>query len=211
MISLVENIKKNKRLKKIVLLMLMPNGQARPRLWVRIALNRFYHKRGKHVTIRRKARLDVFPFNQFIVGRSATIEDFSVINNGLGEVSIGDNSRIGIGSTIIGPVSIGNNVILAQHVVISGFNHGYADISIPITLQDCLVKGVIIEDDCWIGANSVILPGVCIGKHSVIAAGSIVTKSVPSYTVAGGNPACIIKRYNIHNGQWEKVKEESNK
>jgi acetyltransferase-like isoleucine patch superfamily enzyme len=63
---------------------------------------------------------------------------------------------------------------------------------------------ITIQDEVWIGANAVILAGVCIGKHSVIAAGSIVTKDVPPYTVAGGNPARVLKSFNPETKQWER-------
>ena len=66
-------------------------------------------------------------------------------------------------------------------------------------------RAVIIEDDVWIGANSVILAGVSIGKHSVIAAGSIIVQNVPAYTVVAGNPGKIIKQYDFSLQQWVKV------
>jgi len=64
---------------------------------------------------------------------------------------------------------------------------------------------IIIEDECWIGANAVITAGVTIGKHSVIAAGSVVTKNIPPYSVAVGNPARVIKQYNFETKQWLRV------
>jgi acetyltransferase-like isoleucine patch superfamily enzyme len=127
-----------------------------------------------------------------------------VINNGMGDVIIGDRSRVGISSVVIGPVTIGNDVILAQHVVMSGLNHGYEDVTIPIKDQKCTVKPIRIEDECWIGANAVITSGVTIGKHSVVAAGSVVTKDVPPFSIVGGNPAKVLKQYNLQTGQWEK-------
>lgn len=87
-----------------------------------------FHKKGKGATIRKsKSRIDVFPWNQFTVGTNTLIEDFTTINNGAGDVIIGNNARIGIGSVVIGPVKLGNKVGLGQHVFISGFNHGYED------------------------------------------------------------------------------------
>ena len=62
-----------------------------------------------------------------------------------------------------------------------------------------------IENDVWIGANSVVLPGVQIGNHSVIGAGSIITKDIPPYSVAVGNPARIVKRYDTDLKEWVNV------
>lgn len=203
--ELVTKIKNNPSLKQKALWMLIPKGEARPRWWVRTFMNPFYHKRGKKSVIRSTVRRDVLPFHQFLLGAGAVIEDFSVINNGMGGVIIGNNSFIGLSNVIIGPVEIGNQVILAQHVVISGLNHGYEDIDLPIKDQPCSFQKIMIGDDCWIGANATITAGVTIGKHVVVAGGSVVTKSLPDYCVAAGNPARILKQYNFQTKQWEKA------
>jgi acetyltransferase-like isoleucine patch superfamily enzyme len=203
--GIAETIKSNKSLKKFVHYLLIPRGQARPRLWVEYFVNPFYHKRGKNSVIRRRTRIDVLPFNSFSLGEGSTIEDFSTINNGVGAVIIGNNSRIGIGNVVIGPVTVGNNVILAQNIVMSGLNHGYEDIDLPIHKQPVSTAPIFIEDDSWIGANAVVTAGVTIGKHCVIAAGAIVTKDIPPYSIAVGNPARVIKQYNKDSGKWEKV------
>jgi len=124
----------------------------------------FFHKRGSGSSVRWKTRMDLLPFNQFVLGKNATIEDFSTINNGVGDVIIGDNSLIGMGNTIIGPISIGLNVIFAQNVVASALNHEYSDPDIPILSQKIITKSIVIEDDCWIAANAVITAGVRIGN-----------------------------------------------
>lgn len=168
-------------------------------------MNPFYHKKGPDAVIRSNARLDVLPFNPFFVGEGSVVEDYAVINNGVGHVHIGQKTFIGLYDIVIGPVSIGNNVIIAQHVVLSGLNHSYDDINLPIKDQLCTTAEIIVEDDCWIGANAVITAGVKIGKHAVVAGGSVVTKNVPPYTVVGGNPAKILKTYNFEKLAWEKV------
>ncbi len=203
--SLITKIKSNPNLKKIVLRMLIPSNDNRPRLWVRWLLNPFKHKRGKGSIVRWSTRLDVFPFNEFDLGSGSVIEDFSTINNGVGNVLIGKNSMIGMGCVIIGPVVVGNNVMLAQNIVVSGLNHGYEDVDIPPSLQKVSCKQIIIADEVWIGANCVITAGVKLGKHCVIGAGSVVTKDIPAFTIAVGNPAKVIKKYNQQLGLWEKV------
>ncbi len=185
--------------------MLVPAGEARPRIWVKWLVNPFIHKRGSGSTIRWRTRMDVLPFNQFQLGEDSTIEDFSTINNGVGDVIIGHSSLIGMGNTIIGPIQIGNNVIFAQNIVASALNHAYRDPDQPIQAQPILKSQIVIEDDCWIAANAVITAGVRIGKHSVIAAGAIVTKDIPPYSVAAGNPAKVLKQYNFETKNWERV------
>lgn len=152
--------------------------------------------------IRSNTRMDVVPFNRFELGDYSTIEDFCTINNGVGDVIIGRETRIGMSNVVIGPVTIGNSVMLAQNVVMSGLNHSYEDIDLPISKQKETTALITVEDDCWIGANAVITAGVTLGKHSVIAAGAVVTKNIPPYSVAVGNPARVIKQYDFQSGQW---------
>ena len=204
--NLVEKIKANPRLKQMALNALMPKNQARPRLWVKWFLNPFKHKRGKNSRICSNSRIDVMPFNNFVLGDNSTIEDFCTINNGVGDVLIGDRCRIGMSNVLIGPITIGNDTILAQNIVMSGLNHGYEDITIPPHDQKVTKNKIVIEDEVWIGANCVVVAGVTIGKHSVIAAGSIVTKSVPPYSVVVGNPGKVIKQYNPQTKIWERIK-----
>lgn len=110
-------------------------------------------------------------------------------------ISIGYNSGIGENSFIqdIGEVEIGNNVLMGPEVMIFTANH-CIDKDKLINEQGHIIKNVKIENDVWIGARSIILPGVTIGQGSVVAAGSIVTKNIDQYTIVGGNPAKFIKR-----------------
>src|ERR1035437_6366375 len=203
--SIIEKIKANPKLKQLVLNAMMPKNQSRPRLWVKWFLNPFKHKKGKNSRIWRHTRMDVMPFNNFVRGADSTIEDFCTANNGVGDVLIGDRTRMGISNVLIGPITIGNDVMLAQNIVMSGLNHGYQDITIIPHKQPVTKKKIIIEDEVWIGANSVIIAGVTIGKHAVVAAGSVVTKNVPAYSVVGGNPAKVIKQYNPQTCVWERI------
>lgn len=203
--SLIEKLKSQATFKKFALAMMIPKNQHRPRLWVRIILNPFFHIRGKRSIIRRRTRLDVFPYNKFSLGNDSILEEFSTLNNGVGDVLIGHSTIVGIGSVVIGPVTIGNNVMLAQNVVVSGLNHGYEDVAVPPSIQKVICKQIMISDDVWIGANCIITAGITIGKHTIIGAGSVVTKDMPDFCVAVGNPAKIIKRYNVNTMQWERA------
>ncbi|WP_345949081.1 MULTISPECIES: acyltransferase [unclassified Mucilaginibacter] len=203
--SLTDQIKNNPSLKKMVHRMLIPKGEATPRFWVKILVNPFLHKRAQGSKIRWRTRLDVMPFNRFELGKNSTIEDFCTINNGVGDVLIGNNTLIGMSNVIIGPVNIGDNVIMAQNIVVSALNHEYRDVNKPIHTQEILTAPIVIEDDCWIAANAVITSGVTVGKHSVVAANAVVTKSIPPFSVAAGNPAKIIKQYDFELKDWVRV------
>lgn len=110
-------------------------------------------------------------------------------------VSLGDNSGIGVNALISNDVTIGKNVMMGPECMIFTSNHVFEDRNIPMCQQGFTKpRPVIIEDDVWIGARVTILPGVRIGKGSVIGAGSVVTKDVSSYTIVGGNPAHVLKR-----------------
>ena len=197
-------IKANDHIRKLILWSITPTTNPRPRFWIKCFINPFIHQKGKGAIIRRRSsRIDVFPWNQFIVGKNSLIEDFTTINNGAGHVIIGNNARVGIGSVIIGPVRLGDKVGLGQHVFISGFNHGYEDGERDSNEQPLVKKEIIIEDESHIGANAVIVAGVHIGKRCQIGAGSVVTKNIPDYSVAVGNPAKIIKQYNFQKRVWE--------
>lgn len=207
--GLLEKFQTDPAAKRFLLRLLMPEGSARPRWWVRNLLNPFMRKTGKGSKIRRSTRLDLMPFRTFHLGADSIIEDFACINNGMGEIIIGSRCMIGIGSVLTGPVVIGNNVIMAQHVGVSGLNHGYEDPRVPIRDQKCTVAAIYIGDDTWIGTNSVITAGVTIGKHCIVAGGSVVTKDVPDYTMVGGNPARVLKQYSKTTGVWEKPKQNA--
>lgn len=123
----------------------------------------------------------------------------------MGPVKIGNSSFIGAMNVIIGPITIGDHIMTAQNVVMSGLNHGFSDVKTPFRYQPCTTDEIVIGEGCWIGANSVITAGVQIGKYSIVAAGSVVTKNVPEYTIVGGNPAKPIKQFNHQAGEWQRV------
>ena len=112
-------------------------------------------------------------------------------------VTIGDRCLIGRGSGIVGhfSIEIGNDVWRGHNVYITDQNHGYEDDSRPISQQSQPERAVKIGDGSWLGYGSVVLPGVTIGEHCVIGANSVVTRDVPSFSVAVGVPARVIKKY----------------
>ncbi len=115
-------------------------------------------------------------------------------------ISIGSGGSITSGAALDGRggITIGDFVLIGPHVYVSSSNHSFKKISIPIAEQGHNMKPVVIKDDVWIGANATILGGVTIGKGSVIGAGAVVTKDVPSYSIMGGVPARKIGSRKAH-------------
>lgn len=117
----------------------------------------------------------------------------------LQEIIIGKNTFIGRGVCIttnssgLSSISIGSDVLLAQDVMIIGGNHRFDRLDVPIRKQGEGTQGhIVIEDDVWIGARAIVLTGVKIGRGSVIAAGAVVTKDVPMFSIVAGTPARVV-------------------
>lgn len=182
-------------LKRLLDFIIMNQRDARPRWYVRL-LAPVYQKRGRGSKIYSSVRMDTPPYRRFCLGKHSVVESFSCINNAVGDVVIGDNTRIGLHNTIIGPVNIGSHVNLAQGITITALNHNFDNPLKRIDEQGVSTKPVVIGNDVWIGAGAVVLPGVTIGNHCVVAAGAVVTKDVPDNCVVGGVPAKIIKALN---------------
>jgi acetyltransferase-like isoleucine patch superfamily enzyme len=121
-------------------------------------------------------------------------------------VRIGDRCLIGKGSGIVGHLSIeiGDDVWTGPYVYITDQNHGYEDVDRPIARQTQPERPVVIGDGSWLGHGAVVLPGARIGRHVVVAAGSVVTGTLPDYCVAAGSPARPIKRWSADGG-WESL------
>jgi acetyltransferase-like isoleucine patch superfamily enzyme len=172
---------------------------------------------GKHVTLRNKryisagrnfiaddfSEIEGLSKHGITFGDRVTVGRFAIIRGSrqygaaaLGEgLLVGNNSNIGpycyIGCS--GGIRIGNNVMMAPRVSIFAENHNFEDVMLTLKEQGIKRAPVIIEDDCWIASHSVILAGVTIGRGSVVAAGSVVTKSMPPYSIIAGVPARVIK------------------
>lgn len=202
--KLKEKIKKHPRWKQTVLNLIIHPVKTRPQWWIRF-FQFAYLKKGRGAVIYNSVRKDLVPFNHFVMGKKSVIESFSTLNNMVGDIVIGDHTRVGLSNTIIGPVTIGNNTNLAQNITVSGLNHVFQDPEKTIASQGVTTSPIHISDDVWIGANAVILAGVEIGHHSIVAAGTIVTHSIPPYSVCAGNPGKIIKRYDFEQKTWIKV------
>lgn len=124
-------------------------------------------------------------------GKNVNIEKGAKFSEHL---EIGDNSGIGPNSMLEPYIKIGKNVLMGPECYIYTRNHKFSDVNVPIIQQGfSKYEPVEIEDDVWIGSRVTILPGVKIEKGVVIGAGSIVTKNIPKYSVACGNPARVIK------------------
>ena len=188
-----EKLKRSPKLKKFIDWVIMNQVETRPRWFIRL-LAPLYQHRGKHSVIHRSARMDTPPYRIFSLGDYSVVESFACINNAVGDVVIGDHTRIGLHNTIIGPVEIGSHVNLAQGITVTALNHNFSDTNKRIDEQGVSTNPVTIEDDVWVGANAVILPGVTIGEHCVVAAGAVVTKDVPPHSLVAGVPAKVIKQ-----------------
>lgn len=184
------------------------------RLWIGEARGLMFI--GKHVTIRNPRLLRVgrgfvaedyteiqaLSQNGVQIGNSVTVARFAQIRPsgyyggelGVG-FQIGDNSNIGafayIGAS--GGIRIGNNVMMGPRVSLLAEQHVFDRTDTPMKSQGSTRKGIVIEDDVWLGANCCILDGVTVGTGSIVATGAVVTKDVPPYSIVGGVPARIIR------------------
>ncbi|WP_075342094.1 acyltransferase [Tenacibaculum agarivorans] len=156
---------------------------------------------GKTTSIGNNVSINALSKKGIKIGDNFTLKDNCIIDctgviRDLGEgLSIGDN--VGISENcfiqVRGEVIIGNNVIFGPSVSIFSENHNHDDVNQTIVSQGETRKGVIIQDNVWIGTKATILDGVVVGEGSIIAANSVVTKNVEPYTVVAGIPAKTIK------------------
>lgn len=163
--------------------------------------NSWMIKFGKGVTLWRGVSIDGLSRNGVQLGDNVMIGDFCIIkatsvlcNLGSG-FRMGNNSAIGAFSFIgaAGGVKIGDCVIMGQNVTFHSENHHYESLVRPIKDQGTTHVGIVIEDDCWVGAKVTFLDGAHVGTGCVIGAGAVVTGHIPAYSVAVGIPARVIR------------------
>ena len=118
-----------------------------------------------------------------------------------GNLTFGDDVSINPMTNIVGVVNIGKAVRIASGVQIFGFNHGFSRIDKYIKDQPVSSKGVVLGNGCWVGAGACIVDGVTLGENSIVAAGAVVTKSFPPFSIIGGSPARLLKNRLGHSGK----------
>lgn len=130
------------------------------------------------------------------MGKNVNVERGARFGWGSG-IEIGANSGLGSNCQFPSKIKIGSDVMVGPDVLIIDQSHRFDSVEIPMRLQgDRVLAPVTIEDDVWIGARVIILPGITISRGAIIGAGSVVTKDVPSYAICTGNPARVIKYRN---------------
>lgn len=138
----------------------------------------------------------------FVSGHAAvdcdvlTLGDRSYVAAGAyltGDIAVGADCSINPYTVVRGRVRLGDGVRMGAHSSLLGFNHTMSDPDVPVFRQPLTSRGIDIGDDVWIGSHVVVLDGITVGDHAVLAAGAVVTKDVPAGAVVGGNPARVIK------------------
>lgn len=126
-------------------------------------------------------------------GKNVNIGQGARFGNGK-NIVIGYNSSIGINAKVPNNIIIGDHVMMGLNVTIFSSNHAFDRTDIPMTLQGYKSSPpIVIEDDVWIGSNVIIMAGRTIKKGTIIAAGTVLTKDFPAYSIVGGNPSRLIK------------------
>lgn len=157
----------------------------------------------KHVQIGLANRLhntavfDTSKGGEIVIGSENEILNGCLLMTYGGSIAIGNNCSINPYTVLYGHgkgLVIGDNVLIAGHCLIIPANHVFSRTDIPINTQGTESKGIVINDDVWIGAGCQVLDGVTIGKGAIIAAGSVVNKSVEAHTIVGGVPAKFINK-----------------
>ena len=143
--------------------------------------------------------------NDTIIGKHSRIQCYPDENMEIGHLIIGNGCRIGNRCSFLcgGDITIGNGVLMASDILVASENHSIDPESLQYYMSQPLkCNSVEIMDGSWIGEKVCILPGVSIGYKSIIGAGSVVTKSIPDYCIAVGNPAKIIKKWDFETHKW---------
>lgn len=128
-------------------------------------------------------------------GKISTVDRMAYFGTGKG-IEIGDYSGIGENCVIPNNTIIGKYVMMAPDVHIVANNHNFSDTEKPMCFQGSPTNPpvTVIEDDCWIGVRVIMTPGRHIRKGTIVAAGAVLTKDFPEYSIVGGNPAKMIRK-----------------
>jgi acetyltransferase-like isoleucine patch superfamily enzyme len=205
--AIKEFVKGNATIKKWVMAILFRKRpyQAKVRwyVWCLFIFPRYFNR-----GISWRSRLDLVPFNKFSLGSYSRIEDGVIINNGLGDVIIEDEVHTGIGCVLIGPIILHKHVGLSQYVRILGMHHGI-DPDKPHHHHPSTKAPVILEEDAFVGTGTVIMgkkngEPLVLGKYCRIGANSVVMTDIPPYSIAVGNPAKVVRKWNFALQKWEK-------
>ncbi|WP_110986383.1 acyltransferase [Acaryochloris thomasi] len=173
----------------------------------------------KHVKISRNVILEARENCSFAVGEKSILSENTYLRGGYcgrislkeevrldygvyirsekeGDIEIGERTYVGPYTCIggPGPVKIGRDCMIGSHTCVYGNNHNFGDLARRINEQGTTSRGIVIEDNCWLGAGVKVLDGVTIGEGSVIGAGAVVTSDIPAQTVAVGVPARVISK-----------------
>lgn len=140
------------------------------------------------------ARVHFYGSPRVSIGKASGLRD-DVKLHGPGAIEIGSGSSINDRTRVVAlnRVTIGDDVMIAPDCYIIDVDHHFGDVARPITQQGYDIAPVVIGDGAWLGAKVIVTKGVNIGRHAVIGAGSVVTKDIPDYAIAGGCPAKIIR------------------
>jgi acetyltransferase-like isoleucine patch superfamily enzyme len=151
---------------------------------------------GRHARICGSAKLKIIGGGNISIGERTEILAGSLLFTYGGSITIGKKCSINPYTIIYGHgnTKIGDNVLIAGQCMIVPNSHIFSDKSKPINTQGGLSKGIVIEDDVWLGHGCSVLDGVTIGSGSVIGAGSVVNKSIPAFSIAAGVPIKIISQ-----------------
>lgn len=153
-------------------------------------------KIAKKTVVKRGARLVANNSGIIIIGENSLIENGAVIDACDGSVEIGAFSTVQLGCVLYGHggLKVGDGVRIATGTKIIPANHKFADLNLPIFKQGLTMKGIIIHNNVWLGANCVVTDGVCINTGVVVGAGSVVTNDLAPKAIYAGVPAKMISR-----------------